>query len=284
MKLKGRIDRCGPCPVCGGVDRFSINIKKQVWNCRGCDRGGDVIDLVKHLDHCDFVSACGTLTGEPPPAKPNGPKGKDRKTPVTKKIVAACFDYTDETGTVLFQVQRIEFQNADGTFVAVHGKRKKTFRQGRPDPNRPGKWIWNVDEVRPVPYRLGELNEALANGQVVLVVEGERKADLLREWNIAATCCAGGSGKWCREHSAFLQGADVLILPDQDDAGCKHTDVVGASLQGVAASVRVLQLPGLRRKEDVVDWAKAGHTADEPDRCRGEAMDASRRCGRFARA
>jgi hypothetical protein len=43
IKLRGRIDRCGPCPCCGGTDRFSINIKKQCWNCRRCNRGGDVI-------------------------------------------------------------------------------------------------------------------------------------------------------------------------------------------------------------------------------------------------
>ena len=26
IKLVGRIDRCGPCPQCGGHDRFSINV------------------------------------------------------------------------------------------------------------------------------------------------------------------------------------------------------------------------------------------------------------------
>jgi len=26
----------GPCPVCGGTDRFAVSIKKQVFNCRGC--------------------------------------------------------------------------------------------------------------------------------------------------------------------------------------------------------------------------------------------------------
>ena len=42
--LKGRgADRCGPCPVCGGTDRFSINIRKQVFRCRVCNIGGDVI-------------------------------------------------------------------------------------------------------------------------------------------------------------------------------------------------------------------------------------------------
>jgi phage/plasmid primase-like uncharacterized protein len=44
IKLNGRgPERCGPCPKCGGTDRFAINTNKQIWNCRGCQRGGDVI-------------------------------------------------------------------------------------------------------------------------------------------------------------------------------------------------------------------------------------------------
>jgi hypothetical protein len=47
IKLIGQIDRCGPCPLCGGRDRFSINIRKQVFNCRGCGARGTVIALVQ---------------------------------------------------------------------------------------------------------------------------------------------------------------------------------------------------------------------------------------------
>src|SRR5689334_21358337 len=44
IKLNGRgPERYGPCPKCGGTDRFAINTSKQIWNCRGCQRGGDVI-------------------------------------------------------------------------------------------------------------------------------------------------------------------------------------------------------------------------------------------------
>jgi phage/plasmid primase-like uncharacterized protein len=62
LKLVGA-ERIGPCPVCGGRDRFSINIRKQVFNCRGAV-GGDVIDLVQHLDGCDFVNAVRSLIGD----------------------------------------------------------------------------------------------------------------------------------------------------------------------------------------------------------------------------
>jgi hypothetical protein len=64
IKLTGRgADRCGPCQVCGGTDRFSINTRKQLFNCRSCGRGGDVIAMVQHLDQCGFQTAIQTLVG-----------------------------------------------------------------------------------------------------------------------------------------------------------------------------------------------------------------------------
>jgi putative DNA primase/helicase len=62
IKLRGRVERVGPCPVCGGVDRFSINTKKRCFNCRGYG-GGDVIALIQHLDNCNFAEAVETLAG-----------------------------------------------------------------------------------------------------------------------------------------------------------------------------------------------------------------------------
>jgi hypothetical protein len=264
----GDRERVGPCPKCGGDDRFSINTKKQVWNCRQCDKGGDVIELVKHLDGVEFVRACETLTGEPPPRA----NGKDRTT-APKKIVAAEFPYPDEAGKLEFATERIEYQNADGTFVEKDGKRKKTFRQKRPDPNHPGKSIYNVEGCRILPYRLPELVEAIANGRPVFVVEGEGKVDLLASWNIIATCNAGGAKKWKAEHAAFLKNADVILIPDHDDAGWQHIHSVGASLTGIAKRIRVLVLPDLRPKGDVIDWACSGGTREQLDELIAKAPD-----------
>ena len=64
IKLVGWVDRCGPCPQCGGKDRFSINVRKQVFLCRGCAARGNVIALVRFLDGCGFHEALERLTGE----------------------------------------------------------------------------------------------------------------------------------------------------------------------------------------------------------------------------
>ena len=140
-------ERVGPCPLCGGKDRFSIHTKKQCWNCRQCKKEsdtGDVIGFVQWLDNCDFNTACAMLTGEPPPKKANG----RRRNAAPRQVLAGEYPYRDAGGTVLFVVERHHYQCADGPFVLNDGKHKKTFKQKRPDPDRKGKWINNVDGVR----------------------------------------------------------------------------------------------------------------------------------------
>lgn len=65
---RGR-DHAGPCPACGGRDRFSVNYSKRKYNCRGCGaRGADALNLALVGDHLSFIDACEALSGEPRPA------------------------------------------------------------------------------------------------------------------------------------------------------------------------------------------------------------------------
>jgi hypothetical protein len=66
IKLSGRNGALeGPCPVCGGTDRFAVSLKKQVFNCRGCGaKGGDAIALVQFLDGPNFKEAVESLCGD----------------------------------------------------------------------------------------------------------------------------------------------------------------------------------------------------------------------------
>ncbi len=57
-------DKAGPCPKCGGTDRFAIHTGKNTFNCRRCGiAGGGVIDLVMQTEGVGFVKACELITG-----------------------------------------------------------------------------------------------------------------------------------------------------------------------------------------------------------------------------
>jgi hypothetical protein len=189
--------------------------------------------------------------------------------------VVATFDYLDERGALLFQALRYE--------PGFHGERK-TFRQRRPMEGGARAWALSAGDyrqgadsdwrplkagearrpsdvtlpaVRLVLYRLPELLAAPA-GQFVFIVEGEGKVEALRAIDVLATCAPMGAGKWRKEFGAFLAGRHVVILPDNDGPGRKHGKEVAEALQGVAASVRVYDLPDLPPKGDIVDWLKVG--------------------------
>jgi len=95
IKLLGRgPERYGPCPVCVGTDRFSINTVKQVWNCRHCVKGGKgAIDLVMFIDGVEFAAACEKLTRDPPPKNQNG-KTADQEWPTKARTEANESDLT----------------------------------------------------------------------------------------------------------------------------------------------------------------------------------------------
>ena len=70
----------GPCPVCGGRDRFAVNTRKQLFNCRGCGARGDAIAFVMHLEGCAFSEAIERLAGRPIEARPRPSPDDDVKT------------------------------------------------------------------------------------------------------------------------------------------------------------------------------------------------------------
>jgi hypothetical protein len=199
--------------------------------------GGGVIDLVAAQLDCDHDAAINWLRREgfiPEPQRAAGPS------------VAATYDYLDENGVLLFQVVRFE---------------PKDFRPRRPDGR------FTLEGVRRVLYRLPELRRAVADGRIVYVCEGEKDADNVHKLGFAATTNAGGANKWRDEYTVSLRGADVVLLPHNDDPGRKHGDVVAAALNGIAKRVRILDIaehwPDCPEKGDISDWIAAGGTADK---------------------
>jgi hypothetical protein len=189
-----------------------------------------------------IVAALGLTLGDLfPPRAANG-KHKPR--------MVAAYDYHDETGKLLFQCVRFE---------------PKDFRQRRPDPAKPGGWIWNLKDTRRVLYRLREVKAALAAGRTVFVAEGEKDCDVLTKHGFAATCNPMGAGKWQPEHTETLRdAARVVVIADKDTPGRNHAQAVAGALHGVVKSMKLTELPDCGEKpvKDATDWFAAGGTPE----------------------
>jgi hypothetical protein len=157
----------------------------------------------------------------------------------------AHYDYKDLDGTILFRKTRFE---------------PKDFRISHPNGNG---WEPRIGNAKPVLYRLPELKEAIARGETVYVVEGEKDVDTLAEHDVAATCNYEGAGKWLDSYSQHFNGAKVVVIADRDDAGYIHAKKVKASLIGTARSVHVMQSAVTMPKADVTDHFAAGFTIED---------------------
>jgi len=142
--------------------------------------------------------------------------------------------------------------------VRLKGKR---FLQRRPDPNVEGRWVYNLDGVRRVPYRLPELLNA-SKQDFVYIVEGEKDVETLVDQGLPATCLPGGSSAtWWAEYNQYFEGRLIAIIPDNDEPGRRYAQRIAEALVKVPDTVvKVVQLPDLLPKGDVSDWLDAGHT------------------------
>ena len=136
------------------------------------------------------------------------------------------YSYTDEAGEELFQVLRVPKGGS------------KTFRQRH---MIDGRWVWNINDVRRVLYRLPEVKRAIEQGHMVYLVEGEKDVETLRMMGLTATTMPMGAGKWQPEYSDMLRGAQVTIVTDADEPGRRHARTVQQALSEVDVAATVVE-------------------------------------------
>src|SRR5437667_207057 len=211
----------------------TIDTAQNLFHCNDCGKGGTIIDWLALEKKITPAEAMQQLSGGRNGANP----------PATRPQIIATYDYTDEAGKLLFQCVRFE---------------PKAFRQRRPDDN--GGWIWNLQGLTRVLYRLPEILKA----QTICIAEGEKDVDTLCTLGFTATTNPLGAGKWRDEYSEPLRGKDVIVfgdVGDPDQKGERHTEQVIQSLNGKAKLLTHLRLPD--GFHDGSDFIKSFSSADQ---------------------
>ena len=234
------------CPICGGADGDRRGSGRRCHGYVSADGAWARCSREDQAGSLDLKGASGTyahrMHGPCACGREHGPA----RDPATRGESETVYAYHDEQGALLYEVVR---------------RAGKRFVQRRPGGS--GGWIWRLDDVRRVPYRLPDLIAAPL-GQVVYVVEGERDVDTLVGLGAVATSSPQGAGKWhlvaavARE---VLAGRDVVIIADADEPGRAHARQVAESLRGVARRVRVIEPPP--PDNDVTDYVAAGHSLED---------------------
>lgn len=159
------------------------------------------------------------------------------------------YSYVDEAGAELFQAVRLT--RPDGG---------KDFRQRHRGDQ--GQWIWNLNGVRRVLYRLPQVIQAVARGQVIWLVEGEKDVATVERLGQVATTNPMGAGKWQPEYTESLRGSVVHIIADADRVGRDHARTVATILREADCTVRTFEANRDGCK-DVTNHIEAGGTLDD---------------------
>lgn len=227
---------CGPCPKCGGDDRFYTRTDKDFFECRQCGVKGDKIDFHAWILGTDTKGLIKKYLPESKPVKTTSKPFIHYQlgTPVEK------YPYTDADGKVLYYNCRFE---------------PKTLRQCSADG-----LSWTVKDIKPkVPYNLPKVIQS----KEVFEVEGEKDTHSLAKLNHVGFCNIAGAGNWTEDLNEYFRGKDVFLIPDNDEPGRKHIEKVYQNLKGIAASIKLIELPGLPEGGDFSDWLNTFDNLDE---------------------
>jgi hypothetical protein len=143
--------------------------------------------------------------------------------------------YRDEEGDLRYAVFRYEDGSASYRRYIGPGFLGRT--KFKPGLNGTKRMLYNLPEV--------------IAADVVLLVEGEKKADILTELGLVdsngkgvAVTATGGTGSWRADYVEYLMGKRLVFLPDADTPGQKYSAEVQASLRRVGIQFKVVDFAG----------------------------------------
>jgi hypothetical protein len=224
---------------------FSANLEDSRWLCHGCGEKGDLVTFIERVYAVSTGEAIAHLkaeAGAPPLAE-------------HKKALPAT--------------RRYSIRDADGVEVAVHVREdaengSKTFRW-----ERNGSIGLRGIKTADLPLFGSELAATWSLEEAVFLVEGEKAADALRDHGFQAlgTVC-GASTMPSQEVLKVLAGKNVILWPDNDDAGRVHMFKIAERLDTTAGLVCLTW--GAEKGDDAFEYFARGGTSDElKKRCEG---------------
>lgn len=239
-------------------DKFNLNSLKNVKGGNGqytalCpahdDRNASLSVRITHdkvLLHChagcavsEILSALGLpasalFLGEEVKKKP---RQKDRP----RQTNTVTYEYLYPDGSLAYRKLRYEYSDGSKTFAFFDPYGKK-----------------GVTGLRRVPYNL----PSVLSADTVYFVEGEKAARAaIDAGRVATSLDAGAKSRWLSEYTAYFEGKNVIILPDNDEPGMAYAWSIAQHLP----DAKIVRLPDLPEKGDIYDWLASGRTMDDID-------------------
>lgn len=220
---------------------MSLDLASGTWYSFEDQEGGGVVDLVRRHEGAALKSIPELLE------KRFGIARRDQGRLEPREWREAIYRYVDEDGEIVAEVERRVYR--DGS---------KRFLQYRYEAGR------RVAGIKGIEMPLYRLPDLLARpDEPVFVVEGEKCVHALSKLGLLATTASQGCNGWRPHHAKHLNGRNIVVLPDNDEAGEKYANAVIASLDKSTTRIKIAHLPDLEEKQDVVDFLSGGKTVED---------------------
>jgi len=226
----------GSCPWCGGTDRFNAWPEKKKYWCRVCGKKGDEIQYLRDKRNMTYDEACAFVgkeiskekSSKPSSGKSIGPPKKWDILDVNGKLVATHIRQDSDTGKKFWW-------EIDG----------KTGLQGKKTPDLP---LYGAELIG---KKAGD----------VLIVEGEKCADVLRAAGIQAVSTVTGAAA-CPSPETLeilkkVKGS-IILWPDNDPVGISHMDMVQKTLKTIDIEVYRIKWYAAPHGGDAADFIESG--------------------------
>lgn len=259
---------CPQCQADGARHKdgdFSI---KAGFRCHKCGLSGDGFDIVRLVKGCDFPAAVEFVRDlYAMPAERPANDATTRRAPKVYPTLdgaarAACWVVGKQSGGEWQETRRDLYRDATGRELAAVLRfdnaecTAKDYRPARVEGEG-----WALGDPRGL-WPLFNLPAILATGGTVYLCEGEKASAAGTAAGLLCTCTAHGAQSPAKTDFAPLAGRDVVILPDNDAPGREYAaSVARLATDAGAASVRIVELPGLPPKGDLVEFLAAGNDA-----------------------
>ena len=238
----------GPCPLCGGTDRFHVNLEEpHLFGCRQCEDGPAI--LAKIFDE-----------NTPSDSQKRPSDSQKRPSDSQKRPSDSQKRPSDSQKRPSFHVAT--YTTAPGRQTNVHRKDWPQDWNGQPCNWTDCKWgakahkhIWKGkgEPTRGLLLLLWEPNNPL-DKDLLVICEGEKAAEAVRNAGYIGVSYCGGTSAANKADYSPVAGRPVLVWPDADRVGIKAgKEVVERAHMAEAFEVRTVEVL-MAEGQDAADY------------------------------
>lgn len=166
-----------------------------------------------------------------------------------KRKIEAVYNYVSINGEYAYTKIRLEGKKM--LFGMLKDERFEYGLKGR-----------SKKEFNAIFGSIPRIKEAIERNEPIFIPEGEKDVNTLIKKGYAAFSC-GGANDWNKNVSELCNGAEVIILADNDDPGKKLAATIEKDLKGISKSVKIIVPMPDTSKADITDYFDVGHTVEE---------------------